>query len=227
MQYDNPYMYEGGNPYLKPSKINTLSYMFVWKNLQSEISYNLYRDRIIYPLVLLAEDVIFFQPINLDKSQSFSFSAAYSPTVKIWKPSLEFGFSKDFVKYGIPPINYAKPIITLALNNNIKLLKELNIMANFRYQSKGHFCTTYMYNTFNAEILLSKQFFDNKLRINLGADDIFGTDKEKRVRETNGIWSYIWKDLNTRNINISLTYNFNAAQSKYKGEQASEELNRM
>ena len=197
------------------------------KNIQFAADLSIYRDRIIFPLALLSEDVILFQPVNLDKSQNFSFSAVCSPTIGIWKPGLEFEFIKDFIKYGDIQTNYNKPTVTLALKNNIKLFYNLNLTANLSYQSKGHYGITYIYDTFRTDILLSKQFFDNKLRINLSANDIFGTNKQKSVTATNGGWSYLWKDNNTRNINISINYSFNATDSKYKGKQASNELNRL
>ena len=37
----------------------------------------------------------------------------------------------------------------------------------------------------------------------------------------------VFKDNNTQNVYISATYNFNATKNKYKGEQASDELNRL
>lgn len=227
IQYDNPYTYEGGNPYLKPVYINTLSYTLVWKDLQTDIAYNFYKNRILFTPLLLSEDVIFMQPNNLKSSQTFVFTAAYSPTIKIWKPSLQFAFMKDFVSLGNPPMSYNQPMVQIALKNSILLFKDLRFGANFTYNSKGNEDMIYVYDNFQADLTLSKYFFNNKLRINIGANDIFGTSCQKVLLETREIWSHIRKDLNTRNVNISISYNFNATKSKYKGEQASDELNRL
>ncbi|GHT18081.1 hypothetical protein FACS189429_3730 [Bacteroidia bacterium] len=227
MQYDNPYMYEGGNPYLKPMIINTLSCLFVWENLQTEISYNFYENQILFIPSLLQENIIFFQPQNLEKSQNFTFTAAYSPTFRFWKPSWEVGLTKDFLTYDTPPANYNKPIFSFAFKNNFQFSKTWNLSANSSYESGGHSAAAYSYANFNFDILLTKHLFDKKLRINIGADDIFGTSRQKNIMENGAVWSYYWKDLNTRNIYLSINYNFNATRSKYKGEKATDELNRL
>ena len=228
VQYDSPYLYEGGNPYLKPTKINTLSYILVWKDLQTEIAYNIYKDRILFTPILLTENTIFFQPNNLDKSENISISVAYSPTIKkYWKPSLELSLLKDNVKYGEPLIYYGKPIFSTSFKNNILLFKDLRLGVNFAYQTKGNSDIDYLYNSFQADMFLSKHFFNNKLRVNFGINDIFGTFKQEVITIGNDVQAYRWKNLNTRNINISINYDFNSIKSKYKGEQASDELNRL
>ena len=227
VQYDNPYMYEGGNPYLKPTKINTLSYMLVWKDLQTEIAYNIYKDRILFAPILLTENILFFQPNNLAQSQNISISAAFSPTIKYWKPSLELSLSKDNVKYGDPLIFYDKPILSASFKNNILLFKDLRLGANLSYQAKGNSDIDYLYDSFQADLFLSKQFFNNKVRVNLGANDILGTFKQELITIGNNVQFYMWKNLNTKNINISISYDFNSTKSKYKGEKASDELNRL
>lgn len=227
MQYDNPYLYEGGNPYLKPTKINTLSYMLVWKDLQTEIAYNIYKDRILFAPLLLTDDILFMQPTNLAHSGNFTITAAYSPTIKFWRPSLELAFSKDNVKFGEPAIYYGKPIFSATFKNNLLLFKNLRIGTTLVYESKGNSDIDYVYDSFQADVYASKQFFNNKLRINLGAEDIFGTYKYESSTIINNAQSYIWKNLNTRNVYISISYHFNSTRSKYKGEQASDELNRL
>ncbi|MCL1942919.1 MAG: TonB-dependent receptor [Candidatus Azobacteroides sp.] len=227
IQYDNPYSYEGGNPYLKPVKTNSLSYMLVWKDLQAEIVYSLYKDRILFVPVLLTEDIVFFQPNNTDKSRCTTLSATYSPTIKHWKPSLELLLSKDHVTCGVPPIHYDKPVFYASFKNNILLFKDLQINITFKYHTKGNSDMDYLYDDFRADLLLSKPFFNNKLRINAGADDIFGTSKQELTNICNNVRSYLRKNLNTQNISISISYDFNSVKSKYKGEQASDELNRL
>jgi hypothetical protein len=227
MQYDNPYTYEAGNPYLKPTIINTLSYMFVWKNLQTQIAYNLFKDRMISPPYLLTDDIICMQPINLNKSQTFTFTAAYAPTIKFWNPNLEFDFIKDFLTYDAPAMTYNKPLIIIGFSNNFRLPKDLNFSANLTYQSNGHSDMMYSHSNYRFDIVVSKNMLNNNLRLNLGAEDIFGTYKQRVVDVTNYISTSIWKDRNTRCVYLSISYDFNATKNKYRGEQASDELNRL
>jgi hypothetical protein len=208
-------------------EINTLSYILVWKDLQTEIAYHFDKNRILFTPLLLSEDVIFMQPNNLKNSRTFTFTTAYSPTIKIWKPTLQFAFMKDYLSIGNPPLTYNQPMVQIALNNSILLFRNLRLGANFAYNSKGNSDMIYVYDNFQTDLTLSKYFFNNKLRINIGANDIFGTSRQKVLLKTGEIGSYICKDLNTRSITVSVSYNFNSTRSKYKGEQASDELNRL
>ena len=100
--------------------------------------------------------------------------------------------------------------------------------ANFSYDTKGNSSLTYYYDTFHADLFLSKHFFNNKLRVNLGANDIFGGYSNfKDLTIGNNCQKITKKDYNARNVKISISYDFNATKSKYKGEQASDELNRL
>ena len=227
VQYDNPYLYEGGNPHLKPIIINTLSYMLVWKDLQSEIAYNFYKDNIIFAPILLTDNILFMQPTNLSHSGNFTVTAAYSPTIKIWNPSLELALSKDNIKYGVPAISYNKPIFSAKFKNMLSFPHSFWVGASFAYASKGNSDMSYQYDSFRADVYLYKYLFANKLRINLGANDVFGTYKQELLDIVNNAQSYVWKNLNTRNIYLSISYNFNSTRSKYKGEQASDELDRL
>lgn len=227
IQYDNPYYYEGGNPYLKPTETSTLSYMLVWKDLVANFDYNIYKNLILYPLSFLTENILFLQPINVANARNSNISVTYSPTVKHWKPSLELSLSKGNIKYGNPVIYYNKPVGSVRLNNNITL-NGIMLGANFSYDTKGNSSITYYYDTFHADLFLSRRFFNNKLRVNLGANDIFGGYSHfKDLTIGNNCQKITIKDYNARNVKISISYDFNTTKSKYKGEHASDELNRL
>lgn len=42
IQYDDPYTYETGNPYLKPTRIDDISYSLLWKKIKLMVSYKMY-----------------------------------------------------------------------------------------------------------------------------------------------------------------------------------------
>lgn len=85
----------------------------------------------------------------------------------------------------------------------------------------------YSYSTFKMNFYLSKSLFDNKLRLNFNANDIFGTDRYKTKRELNNVSLNILNNLNNRNISFSATYNFNLSKKKYKGNNITDELKRL
>jgi len=83
------------------------------------------------------------------------------------------------LQYGNPIIYYQKPVFSVNFKNNFLFLKNLRLGANFSYQTRGNDGFYYHYDNFRADAFISKQFFHDKLTINLGAGDIFGTYRQK------------------------------------------------
>ena len=67
---------------------------------------------------------------------------------------------------------------------------------------------------------INKSFFNKALLVNLYADDIFKTNRERWT--IYGIGTNTTKDCYNfdRTIGVTVTYNFNATRSKYKGTGA-------
>ena len=227
VQYDNPYTYESGNPYLKPTMINTLSYILAYSNLQSSVSYNIYKDLILFAPTMLSADIICMVPQNFQDCRDLQVSVSYSPRFGVWQPSLELDLSKYFYSLGNPPQTYNKPVLFFNLKNNFALAQNLNITSEFTYNTRGNLGIDYVYNYFCANLYVSKLLLNKKLQINLGANNLFNLEKQKVETYMSGIYTSIFKNVNTQNIYISMIYNFNKTKNKYKGEQASDELNRL
>jgi len=227
VQYDNPYTYEAGNPYLRPTMINTLSYILSYSNLQSSVSYNMYKDLILFAPTMLSTDIICAIPQNFQNCRDLQISVSYSPTIKFWQPSLEVNLGKYFYNVGNPPQTYNKPVLSSNFKNSFTLPRNLNITSEFTYNTRGNSGIDYIYNYFCANVYVSKLFLNKKLKINIGAENLFNLEKQKFETKMNGINMSVFKDNNTQNVYISATYNFNATKNKYKGEQASDELNRL
>ena len=227
VQYHSPYTYESGNPYLKPIQVNSLSYLLKWKNFQLTSRYAMYRDFISLIPQQYEDDIILFQPVNIEKNQYFSISGYYSQTIGIWEPAVELSMSKGFFQYGFPVLFYNQPIYGVEVKNNLLIFKNLQLGVDINYNTRGNLNLYYMYEGFLMDIYLSKTFFDDKLRINLQGNDIFNTDRSKRNMRINNISVYNLNDLNSCGATLSVSYRFNATESKYKGKRASDEINRL
>ena len=226
IQYNSPYWYESGNPFLKPSIDNCFSTAVQWKDFLFSTCFDIYEDLILLIAKAYTEDIQLSKPENFDNFKNLSMSALYSKTIKKWRPSLEFSFSKDFFNYNNK--SYSQPISQIKFKNNILLSKSFQIETNVNYNTSGNSEIDYMYNIFRMDVFLSKTFFNGQLRVNLQGNDILGTDKYKKRKEINEVSFFVCNDWNSRGVPFSLSYNFNATKSKYKGENAAiGELNRL
>ncbi|MDR2127106.1 MAG: outer membrane beta-barrel protein [Prevotellaceae bacterium] len=226
IQYNSPYSYESGNPFLKSSIDNCFSSSIQWKDFLFLTNFDIYEDIILLISEAYTEDIKLSKTENFRNFRNFSMAAFYSKAIKKWQSSLEISFLKDFFKYD--ERSYGQPIFRTKIKNSILLSKSFQIGADISYSTSGNSEIDYMYDVFRMNVYVSKTFFKDKLRINIQGNDILGTDKYKTRQEINNVSFVVCNDWNKRSISLSVSYNFNAAKSKYKGENAVKgEMNRL
>jgi hypothetical protein len=228
VNYINEFTYESGNPYLKPKRSNSFTYMFAWKSLYFMASYSMLKNQIIFDnSQYLNENIILYKPVNISKSQEFTVSSGYSSTIGIWTASLELSMQKQFLKSGNPQLKYNKPMFLADFQNTFEFSQLFDLLIEFSGNTNGNTNIAYYYNSYRINIGLIKTVLNGKLRFNLKANDIFNSDKEKWIMNINNIYASKRGYYNLRGITFSATYLFNNTRSKYKGEPASEELDRV
>lgn len=227
VEYNSPYSYEAGNPYLKPSINNSFSSSIKWKNFLFNANYDFYKDITLLTMEPLTDEILLSKTENFDNFRNVSLSSFYSTSIGIWKPSLEVSFNKNIFSYGNPSINYGKPIYRVRHRSNFSLFHDINLGLDMIYTTSGHSQLDYMYEVFRMNMYAYKTFLKNRLRVVLQGNDILGTDRYKYLSKINNTSLYVLNDLDKSGIILSVSYNFNAVKSKYKGEQASDEINRL
>jgi hypothetical protein len=68
---------------------------------------------------------------------------------------------------------------------------------------------------------------DNRLTLNLAAVDIFKTITNSWEMNYGKINFMYDKNIDSRAISLTVSYRFNATSNKYKGQQTSDEINRL
>ncbi len=225
VQYDNPYTYEAGNPYLKPTRIDDITYTLLWGKIKVMATYKLYNNfSLLLPEQYKDRNIIMFRPENLQNVRSVSAFGYYSLHFGIWEPVAGIGILKDILSYGkIVKQDYEKPYLRYSLKNTLRLPAGFTVMVDFQGNSKGNSSLNYVYDNFRMNMQITKTFMKDKLVLNMRGTDITGTYKQKYLMDVYPVTSFINKDLDTRSFQFSIRYKFNASRSKYKGNSASEE----
>ena len=115
------------------------------------------------------------------------------------------------------------------LMNQFSLSDNANLFLMMMYRSKGSKDTVYGYKPMSmVALMFSHSFLNKSLEVYGGVMDAFGQmnayDRVQNPYVTNNKHF----DNNLRSFRIGLEYNFNATQSKYKGQQADgDQKNRM
>ena len=226
ISYNSPYSYEGGNPSLKPMFTNKLTYMFGWKDLQLELSYNWMNDNLLFVAEQFEDKPIsFFTMINLPHSERMDAYVSYSPKINIWRPTFAIGFYKQNLKFR--SYTYNNPYYFYRWDNIFRLPKDFQLILNMRGNIQGNYDISLYKPAFRTDIRISKSFFDDKLNLAFNVTDIFTTDLERWSMHTDVVYFNKWNDSDNRGVNLQITYKFNTTLKKYKGQGASSEINRL
>ena len=226
MQFDNRFLYEGGNPTLQPEKVFNVEAMMLYKWLNVSVGYKYLKDvmewtKYIYP----GKEFAYNTSLNFDHKQLLYASVNVSPKFGIFRPTWQFNYSQQFFdteKYGASKA-LSKPLLSCSLNNNFALSETMNAAISLNAETSNANGFLMMKSNYSVNLQLDKSFANRTWIIYLSANDILKTAKERWTMY--GLGSGTTKDCYnyTRNVSLQVTYNFNAKRSKYKGTGAGNE----
>ena len=226
MQYDNRFLYEGGNPTLQPEKVLNVEAMMIYKWLNVSVGYKYLKDvmewtKYIYP----GKEFAYNTSLNFNHKQLLYASVNVSPRFGIFRPTWKINYSQQFFdteNYGSSKA-LGKPLLSCSLDNHFALSETIGAAMNF-YAATSNADGFLMHkSSYSVNLRFYKSFANRTWIIYLSANDILKTAKERWTMY--GLGSGTTKDCYnyTRNVSLQITYNFNAKRSKYKGTGAGNE----
>ena len=223
INYDNRYTYEGGNPFLVPTKSHNVNFAASYKWLMFSVGYS----HIIDPILQHSETyngdpaVALFRQVNGEAYDNVFASLNLRPKFGIWHPSLMLGVQKQWFKmavHGHNPLN--NPLATFRFDNTVET-KLCEISLNMNCMTTGADENNYMRKpSFRADLSLYKSFMKDKLSLSLYVSDLFKTGKNSVVTYYGTMRESIYEPKAMRDINLTVRYKFNTSRSKYKGTGA-------
>lgn len=223
VQYDNRYMYEGGNPYLRSSLFHDLSLdvVYSWLNFGAEYEYT-DKPIIWYATLYNNEDIAYLRNMNFNNNQSLTLYVIASPKWGWYSPSWQIFYQQQFLdgkKYGLA-VNLKKPALGATWNNKFSISSTftgwLTLHGN-TYSCDGFQRTRPGY---YVSMRLVKTFLDGALNVNLYANDIFKSQKEQWTLFGDHVTLTKNADVSSREVGVKVTYSFNSTNRKYKGTGA-------
>ena len=223
INYDNRYTYEGGNPFLQPTKSHNVNFAASYKWLMFSAGYSHIIDPILANSETYNDDpaVALFRQVNGEAYDKVFASLNLRPTFGIWHPSLMLGVQKQWFKmavHGRNPLD--NPLATIRFDNTVET-KLCEISLNMNCTTTGADENNYLRKpSFCADLSLYKSFLKDKLSLSLYVSDLFKTGKNSVVTYYGTMRESRYESKAMRNINITVRYKFNTSRSKYKGTGA-------
>lgn len=225
INYDNHYTYEGGNPFLKPTKSHNISLAASRGWLVFDAGYS----HVIDPMIQFSETydndpaVALFRPVNGESYDKVYASLNLRPTIGIWHPALMAAVERQWFKmnvHGHNPLD--NPSATFRLDNTLDTkLGQLSLYM--RADTPGGSENVYLRKTsFRTDLSLYKSFLNDKLSLQFYVSDIFKTYGSNLKMYYGDMRETLYTAPAQRTINLTVRYKFNVSRSKYKGTGAGE-----
>ena len=222
--YDSRMFYEGGNPLLRPSVRKSIDLNLTYSWLTFVAGFTRENDLFTHIGRVYDEDreIAIFQPINFDHQDRVYATLVASPKLGFWQPTATLHYYQqmfDAEAYGAPK-KLDKPEFSFDLKNWFVINPTMKALVHTNYSGSNHWAFMYRGSNFAVNARLQKSFFKERLSCTLYANDIFRTAKTKMSTyyaiglTDQDVYSY------TQCVGLTLSYNFNATRSKYKGTGA-------
>jgi hypothetical protein len=231
LNYNNSYIYEGGNPLLVPETDYNAEYDLSYKWLMLQLSYQYAKDFIAFNGRNYDKnpDVAIFTVNNFDHAQFANASFYLSPKISWWSPM----FGVDFTQSYFTAIDNGEskkmnnPMFNFTFNNTLNIDKTLIVNLDMSYNTGGDYgpCHSEAYQTVNFGI--RKTLMKDALSVQLQLNDIFVCHQNFSLYSNKLTYS---KNTipDSRQAVLTIRYTFNPGKTKLKENHASEEdINRI
>ena len=227
--YGNRFLMQGGNPTLRPTVKHEAAVTAVWKMVQGAVSFKQEKDAIIYWGTSLPERPATTKISYINKSYpSLTAMLSASPRVGLWQPTFSVMLLKqwfDMTSMGRKR-RFDNPMFVGKWNNAFRLPAGFVLNVDYFLQSRGHYTNVRIGEQMHRlDLSLVKTFMKDALSLKLSGTDLL------RSTPTNYILMeqsrFVQKGrYDSRRVELTLRYRFNATSSKYRGGGAAEEERR-
>ena len=228
LTYINRYLYESGNPYLRPTYRDNLSLAVNWKWMMAMVDYAHIHDYIISAYSSYNDDptVALLRKDNTSGFNNLQAMLHFAPNFGGYHPQLMLAVMwQDLkVQFQGKSKKMNDPMYVVRFNNAVNLPHDIWLNADFSWRSAGDSENIRMAGSWQFDISFYKSFFNDRLSLKLACEDVFASMRQKLNIYSDIHQFYLDKRLDNRKLKLTIRYNFNPAKSKYRGQGAGNDV---
>ena len=221
--YSAPFLYNRGNPLVVPQLTDEWNALATYGPLSAAVIYSHFHKAIHDDYGLSATDPNVIEKTLRNYADYNTLRCVLNAQTQIgkWMPKLTLTYLKPFVS-GVLPTN--EPSFSVEMMNQIALSDNWMVLALLNYASRGTVREYYMNEPRSGvHLVVARMFFNQSLTVYGGVMDAFNQLNNHTEFRNPYVVSQATNNYSNYSIKIGISYNFNATQSKYKGQNASEE----
>ncbi len=225
VSYINRLTFETGNPYLKPTKLQTVEYMAQWRQFFAQASYTYIRDGVYHITEPYGTDgeATIIRTANLDRRHFLRAFVGAQFKVGVWEPRVNLGMMKQWLTLPVDgsPMRMNTPGFLFQWQNAIHLPFDIWLNVDAQVMTSTWDNNMKLTNTpwyLNAK--LYKGFLNNALSVTLEAKDLFNTSQNETAFYNNAVRIVQQNFSPGRSVMLTLQYRFNTTRDRYRGTGA-------
>ena len=185
--YANRFTWDSGNPLLKPTINNEVSFMAMYKWVNLMLGYKHDRDVIVNVAHEIpgSEATTLMTNENVDHKDAMRVMLTFSPRFGLYQPSLTLGMIKEWIKIPSPIgfISPKNPAYLVQFSNNFQILPTLTANVNFNFTSRGDMeNVTISEPLYLLDIGATKTFLNDRLSIQVTGHNLLDSQEHYKLR---------------------------------------------
>ncbi|MCH4183297.1 MAG: outer membrane beta-barrel protein [Prevotella sp.] len=228
VDYGNRYLLQSGNPLLRDECIHDITLTGLWRWLRASIGYNDRRHVILYwaEPVNHNSSVTKVTYINFPTLKSLSAMIDLSPKLGIWSPELSAEIRKQWLSVCSSDVlyHYNKPVCYLSFTNVFDFGRGWLAGADFSLITKGDEENNYYFRYVpSIDVSMTKSWNNGRTSLQIKGTDLTHSVRYGNLMQLGCIETRQLSSSDSRQLIVTLRYNFNMTKSKYKGTGAGNE----
>ncbi len=225
IKYIDKYTYESGNPGLKPIYRDYVSASASWKDLVIELEYYSTKNYFMWQTSEYPgnSDVTLLTMVNMPRFNSFGAYLNWSPSFfGCWHLSVMAGVQgQDFkIIHADRIMKLNRPLGIFRFDNAVHLPWDIWLNMNFSARTSGNGDNYYLKPYWQCNLGIHKTFANDRWSVKLQLNDVFDTWRHEII-SYDALSSISSKKIyDTRDLSVTIRYNFNSARTRYKGRGA-------
>ncbi len=234
VRYNSRYIWQSGNAQLQPELRHNFSFTALWKFITLVVNYSRVEDAIMtWSSPVGDEGVVLVQPRNIETPQrKMAVYMTFTPTIGPWTMNYTVGILPQWFTINAPDSREPdgvrvtsfsdKPIGIAQLFNTFTIGGGWQLELGGTVWTPGYNQNMYMKNWyFDLSTAVQKTLLkDGSLVLRLEGTDLLGTAHFDPYSDFGSHTIMQTNRMDTQRIKFSVRYNFNTAQSKYRGSGA-------
>lgn len=225
VSYINRLTFETGNPYLKPTKMQTVEYMAQWRRFFAQLSYTYFKDGVYHITEPFGSDgeATIIRTANLDHRHYLQAFVGGQFKVGAWQPRVNVGVMKQWLTLPVngKPVKMNTPGFLFQWQNAIHLPFDIWLNVDAQLMTPSWDYNMKLTNTpayVNAKIY--KGFHNNAFSVTLEVKDLFNSSQKDAMMYNDAV-QIVQKNFSPgRSVMLTLQYRFNTTRDRYRGTSA-------